>query len=92
MKFIILRVRHYYFACLVILKFVANLKFLILSVRHFNFKCLVIVGKHNNSSNFFCLKIKKTRPKNLVFVVFEVVPRLGIEPRTQGFSVPCSTN
>ena len=21
-----------------------------------------------------------------------LVPRLGIEPRTQGFSVPCSTN
>ena len=21
-----------------------------------------------------------------------MVPRLGIEPRTQGFSVPCSTN
>ena len=33
------------------------------------------------------LQLKKTTE-----VVLKVVPQLGIEPRTQGFSVPCSTN
>ena len=29
-------------------------------------------------------------PRHIIYA--QKMPRLGIEPRTQGFSVPCSTN
>ena len=44
------------------------------------------------TKNELCVILNNDYPETLTIKGQKNMPQLGIEPRTQGFSVPCSTN